>query len=463
MRVCMISEGCYPVRTGGLSSLAHFLIRAMTNVRFDVYAITSPEFTEPTYPKLPNVNSFIISPLMTPFPGRVTKVPARLSAAVARSMKNCLYGRPLDLEVMVYGHRYYGLDKSWLLSRECWNSIVEYYRSKAPDQPFVDCYWNILNIYALVFDILSVLYRLPRADLYHALSAGHAGITGSLGKLLYKRSFVLTEQGLFLVERQKELSRQDITAFYREQHMRFAETIVKTVYKYADRVVPPSTRHVAIETALGLNPDKIEIIRNGIEVGKFTPGPSTNGSTPVVGCFARVVAIKGLEVLIKAAKIILERQVADFVVLGEVQEEEYYQECLKLVRQEGIGDHFRFMGHVDTLDWYRKVDVFTLSSHSEGVPYALLEAMSCGLPSVCTAVGGIPDILVDGTGYLVPPNQPEQLAEKIMILLNDKELRRRMGTKATQVANEKYDVRDMADRFENLYGRLINERQRTVN
>jgi len=459
----MVTEGSYPIRTGGLSTLAHFLIRAMNNVRFHVYAVTSPEFTKPTYPKLPNVASYIIAPLMTPFPDKAIKMPAKVSAGIARSMQNTLYGTPLDLEVIVNAYKYYGLDKSWLLSRECWDSIIDYYSKNAPDEPFVDSYWNIFNLYALVFDILSVLPKLPKADIYHALSAGHAGIISALGKLLYKRSFILTEQGLYLIERQQELSRQDITEFYRSQHMRFAETIVKTVYKYSDRVVPPSSRHVAIETGLGLPIGKIKIIRNGIEVDKFVPGPLRNGSIPAVGCFARVVSIKGIEVLIEAARIILEKQKADFFVLGEVQEEDYYQECLKLVERVGIGDRFKFMGHVNTLDWYRKVDIFTLSSHSEGVPYALLEAMSCGLPSVCTAVGGVPDILTDGTGYLVPPNQPEQLADKLGLLIADRDLRRQMGEKASRVANEKYDVRDMAANFEKLYREVIDERQSAGN
>ncbi len=453
----MVSEGSYPIRFGGLSTLAHFLIRAMQTTRFDVYAITTPEFTKPAYPKLPNVDSIIVAPLTTPFPSRRSKLPARVADGVARSIQNTLHGRPLDLEVIIDAYRDYGLDKNWLLSRACWDSITNYCQDNAPDEPFVDSYWNIFNLYALVLDILSVLPQLPRADVYHALSAGHAGIISAMGKLLYGGSLVLTEQGLYLNERQKELSRHDVTEFFRKHHMRFAETIVKTVYKYADRVVPPSQKHVAIETGLGLPIEKIEIIQNGIEVDKFLPGPPRNGGTPVVACFARVVAIKGIEVLIRAAKIVLDKQKADFLVLGEVQEEDYYQECLQLVSQMGIGDRFKFMGHVDPIDWYHNVDIFALSSHSEGVPYALLEAMSCGLPSVCTAVGGVPEIVVEGTGYVVPPNQPDQLAEKLGVLIGDRDLRVRMGQKATREANEKYDVRVMAARFQDLYRTVMSE------
>ncbi len=454
----MVTEGSYPIRFGGLSTLAHFLIRAMETTRFDVYAVTTPEFTKLAYPRLPNVDSIIIAPLNTPFPEKTPRLPRRISDAVANSMQSILHGAPLDLEVIVDAYRDHGLDKSWLVSRSCWDSIVDYCQASAPDEPFVESYWNIFNLYSLVFDILSVLPKVPKADVYHALSAGHAGIISAMGKLLYGGSLVLTEQGLYLVERQKELSRHDVTEFFRKQNMLFAESVVKTVYRYSDRVVPPSQKHVAIETGLGLPIEKIEIIQNGIEVDRFLPGPPRNGGTPVVACFARVVAIKGIEVLIRAARIVLDKQKADFLVLGEVQEEDYYQECLRLVNQMGIGDSFKFMGHVDPMYWYHNVDIFALSSHSEGVPYALLEAMSCGLPSVCTAVGGVPEIVVEGTGYVVPPDQPAQLAEKLGVLIGDRELRLQMGRKANREANEKYDVRVMASRFAELYQAVIDER-----
>jgi len=74
------------------------------------------------------------------------------------------------------------------------------------------------------------------------------------------------------------------------------------------------------------------------------------------------------------------------------------------------------------------IDVFALTSVSECFPIALLEAMACGRPAVCTAVGGIPEILNDGeTGYLVPPKDPQQLAVRLLDLLSDPRTARRMG------------------------------------
>jgi len=175
----------------------------------------------------------------------------------------------------------------------------------------------------------------------------------------------------------------------------------------------------------------------------------------LVGCFARIVPIKGITTLIKAAKIVCDTTSADFVVVGEVQDEEYYKECQILVEKLGLKDRFKFIGYANSVEWYKKVDVFTLSSNSEGVPYALLEAMSCGLPCVCTDVGGISEILADGLGFVVPPGQPDSLAQKIRLLLGNKELRMEMGQRATKAANEKYTIGEMVEHFRNLYKGLM--------
>jgi len=81
--------------------------------------------------------------------------------------------------------------------------------------------------------------------------------------------------------------------------------------------------------------------------------------------------------------------------------------------------------------------------------------MSCGLPSVCTAVGGVPEILSGGAGFVVPPGQPDKLAEKYCALLEDKALRLSMGQIATQKAQTQYTIRRMGQEFRNLYQGLV--------
>jgi glycosyltransferase involved in cell wall biosynthesis len=225
--------------------------------------------------------------------------------------------------------------------------------------------------------------------------------------------------------------------------------------------VPPCHSHIAIEQEFGADLDKIEVIANGIDCNRFVPGPPRDEAPLVVGCFARVVPIKGITVLIRAAETVLKKHQAKFIVIGDIQDEDYYHECQELVEELGLKDHFRFTGHVNSLEWYHHVDIFVLPSLSEGVPYALLEAMSCGLPCVCTAVGGVPEILSDvSVGYVVPPNEPDSLAEKICELLENEPLRKRMGLRATELAGEKYTIEGMVKKFRRLYEGLLNGNSR---
>jgi len=87
------------------------------------------------------------------------------------------------------------------------------------------------------------------------------------------------------------------------------------------------------------------------------------------------------------------------------------------------------------------IDVFVLTSTSECFPISVLEAMACARPAVCSAVGGIPEVIKDGeTGYLVPPKNPPQLAARLVNLLRDPQTARRMGTAARARVEAEFDL-----------------------
>ena len=458
MRVCIIAEGSYPIIRGGLSEWAHMLIKALKDVTFDVYCITPTEESKwkPVYEKFPNVDRVIIKPLIRTKTGvKTSNAPQKVSSALVKLLENVMNGEPADFEKFVRLQGITAVNKGWLTSKDYWAFVVSAYYKNYPKGSFAEYFWTFNGLNSILLDSLQFIREIPKADVYHSLSSGFAGFAGSIAKTVWDSPLVITEQGLYLVERSDELSRQNVSEWYRSQLIRFSESLVKTSYKYADKIVPPCHSHMNIEKQLGADPGKIVMIKNGIETDRFVPSTSKNGHTPLVGCFARVVPIKGITTLIKAAKIVCDKFPADFVVVGEIQDEAYYEECKKMVEKLGIADRFKFIGHANSVEWYHKVDVFTLSSNSEGVPYALLEAMSCGLPCVCTDVGGISEILADGLGYVVPPGQPERLAQEIYNLLENKELRIEMGQRATMVAREKYTIKEETENIHNLYKGLV--------
>jgi glycosyltransferase involved in cell wall biosynthesis len=99
-----------------------------------------------------------------------------------------------------------------------------------------------------------------------------------------------------------------------------------------------------------------------------------------------------------------------------------------------------------------------LSTGSEGLPLAILEAMATGLPVVASAVGGVPELIVEGeTGFLVPPGDAEALGTALRTLVADPELRLRMGRAARARATEKFDLPEMRQAHLDLYERLLAE------
>ncbi len=458
MKVCVVSEGTYPITLGGLSAWIHLLMKHMDDVEFDVISISSTENPEIVYERLPNVKNIIIKPIHRANPPRKYHLPGDSSKDLAFLLSNSLYGYPINVEGMVEMATKYRIGKRWLNSEDFWNSVVTYYGDNLAGKEFLEYFWTNTSYYTSLLDAMSYIPELPDADIYHALSSGMAGFTASLAKAAHKRPFVLTEQGLYLVERHDELSRLPLAEFAKQQIIRFSEVLVKTAYNTADCIVPPCYNHVRIEKELGADVRKIKVISNGIEVENFVPGPPREGGRLLIGSSARVVPIKGIHILIQAAKLVREQFDADFVVFGNFQDKEYTERCFRMVEESGLKDHFIFTGHVaNPLEWYQKLDIMVLASLSEGVPYALLEAMCCRLPCVCTAVGGVPEILPDeSVGFVVPPNNAEKMAEKLCLLLRDKDLRRSVGEKAEIRAREKYNISEMADEFRHLYEGMIN-------
>ncbi len=99
--------------------------------------------------------------------------------------------------------------------------------------------------------------------------------------------------------------------------------------------------------------------------------------------------------------------------------------------------------------------MFTLASHYEGFPVALMEGLALGLPAVVTAVGGMPDAVTDGTqGVLVPPGRPDQLADAYLRLAKDEPWRLRLGAAAYQRGAE-FDIRRAVRRIEATYTALV--------
>jgi glycosyltransferase involved in cell wall biosynthesis len=113
----------------------------------------------------------------------------------------------------------------------------------------------------------------------------------------------------------------------------------------------------------------------------------------------------------------------------------------------------------DVPELLRQLDIFVLSSTTEGISLTLLEAMATELPVVATNVGGNPEVVLDGeTGYIVPSHNPEEMANKLLLLINDKKLRQQMGFKGRERVIENFSIIETARKYEALYREVLNKR-----
>ena len=125
----------------------------------------------------------------------------------------------------------------------------------------------------------------------------------------------------------------------------------------------------------------------------------------------------------------------------------------------GLGERFVLTGYrADVPDLMAAADIFTLGSAFEGLPVSIMEAMAAGLPTVATAVGGVPEAVVDGeTGILVPPHSPGQLADALVLLARDLD-RRAVMSESARRGSEVFDIRNAMVAQESAYGSLTRRR-----
>ena len=205
----------------------------------------------------------------------------------------------------------------------------------------------------------------------------------------------------------------------------------------------------------GINPRKIITIPNGIPVNKYQAKINHNHNHKIIiGCLGRLIEAKDYFSMFKAVKILKEKS---FNVELHVAGDGHLKSKLReYIFDNGMEDTIKLLGFKNAEQFFKKIDIFVISSIREGMPVALLEAMSCGLPVAATKVGGILELIYDGyNGLLSEPKQPEELSKNIETLINDPDLCIRFGENARNTIIEKYDIKKIAGRFGKLYLKLL--------
>jgi glycosyltransferase involved in cell wall biosynthesis len=230
--------------------------------------------------------------------------------------------------------------------------------------------------------------------------------------------------------------------------------LIKLVWRHASAVVANSQGLKSIAAQFnGSIP--IEVIPNGINSTNFYPGERE--LTPARLLFVgRLVYQKGGDILLDALAKVKDHDWELSIVGDGPRRPDWENQADKL----GIKDRVHFRGWLDKADLlkqYQKANIFVLPSRHEGMPNVVLEAMGCGLPVIATRIAGSEDLVLDGTtGYLINPDNPQELSEALLKLIDHREDIKRMGEAARARVVESFSWDSVADRYLTLLTRARN-------
>ncbi|MBI5004935.1 MAG: glycosyltransferase [Candidatus Lloydbacteria bacterium] len=304
---------------------------------------------------------------------------------------------------------------------------------------------------AVFFKLLS-LFKKERPDIVH-LHSSKAGALGALAaRLAGVEKIIFTAHGWAFNEPRFFLSRAAIWLVSWLTTLLAHRIIVITKKEYAQTLAMPL-----------ITAKKIAYIPNGIDNIHFLPkkeaqekllGPqakSIDADTIWIGTISELTANKGLKYAIEATAIIKKGAASPFVfvVIGEGEERKALEK--QIVDYKLSGTVFLAGYKKDAHTLLKAFDIFTLTSLKEGLPYALLEAGAAGLPTVASNVGGIPDIVGEESGILVPPQNPEAIAQALKKLITDRSAQKPTEEPGARRIQETYSLQKMLHDTVSLY------------
>lgn len=235
--------------------------------------------------------------------------------------------------------------------------------------------------------------------------------------------------------------------------------IDRKILKMSDRITAVSKACAdELNKLYDISPINITVVGNGVDTDSFVPG-KMNFDKSYILYVGRLNTRKGIIDLINSAEYIYNSDTkidVEFILVGDGPLKNY---LIKMLQNKGLDKYFTFTGIVDRsmlLKYYQNATIHVLPSYQEGLPTVVLEAMSCGVPTVATNIPGTSELIINNeTGLLVEPRNPEMLAGALLRILIDNKLRISMGLKARENAKKYYDWNIITDRIENIYQGLL--------
>jgi glycosyltransferase involved in cell wall biosynthesis len=495
--VCLLLEGTYPYVLGGVSAWVHQIITGLPDITFSIFYIgAAPDPEAKRHYDVPSnvieITEVFLHEKLTRREMKPKRLPAEMRTVLYEAFSRFhlaadvperldYFWTLLDTLEETRGKLRFG---NLLRNREPWEILHDVYDRFCPDESFIDFFWTVRFLHLPLWNLWQSLDRIPRAKMYHSVSAGYAGLVGAIAARRHQVPFLLTEHGIYTKERIAEISQADWIYEPDRFQINYAEGLGKlkqmwinlfffmghVAYQTADRIITLYEGNAHTQVEFGADREKIEIIPNGMEPSAFDElyhqqlaRWQTNPEKKYIGFIGRVVPIKDVKTLLRAARIVCDKMPnAYFMIAGPYAEDPvYFDECQKIVKMLHIEDRVDFMGRQKIMDVLPKMDVIVLTSISEGLPLVILEGFACGKPVVSTDVGAcremvfgrtIPDRQLGRAGRITKIMSAADTANALVSILDKPETVVKMAKAARARTEQFYSMKQMLDDYRRLYG-----------
>lgn len=464
MKICMVAEGCYPYVVGGVSGWIHSMIKAFPQHEFIILAIISDRKQSGKFQyEMPDNVSAVYEAYLNDVDwskGKHKKI--KLDKKQYRALQSVILGYKTDWDTLfaMCQKKEFSID-ALLMGEDFFHVVEECYEAKYSQIVFSDFLWTMRSIYLPLFLILHT--KIPRADVYHCVATGYAGVLGGMAGYLYHCGLLVSEHGIYTREREEEILKASwVSGIYKDIWIEQFKKMSRLAYDRADAVTALYGHARKLQTELGCDISITHVTPNGIDVDSFAdiPGkqPEDEGFINI-GAVLRVTPIKDVKTMIRAFAFAAERvpNLKLWIMGPRDEDKEYAEECYELVEVLGLKNVI-FTGRIQVKEYLGRMDFTILTSISEGQPLTILESYAAHKPVIATDVGNCRELIYGeegdtfGTaGILTHIMNTEELAEAMRKLALSAELRQEMGEIGFKRVNTYYRIEQMREKFDSLY------------
>ncbi|MFD1720158.1 GT4 family glycosyltransferase PelF [Amnibacterium endophyticum] len=519
--IAIVCESTYPYLKGGLSAVVHQLCEAHPDYRIGIIHIawdrSSP--TVPLYDVPPQVQW--VMPVyqslqehagtFKAFRPRDSRVPGRHRRAVVTRLFDALDAHFAGDDGPLWALWDDGVNpvtrtfRLWplLSSTEFMQAATQYFAGSGLS--FADLFWQVREFFSLAYCVSDL--HFPKAHVYHSHTTGAAGLLAAAAARQHGTSFFLTEHNLYVRDTINTLMNRSLATEVSVDEWRTITEYTTADFEPTTAVVDPKLRGwlgwfarsgvvayraadfisylypdaIREAAALGGPGEKSHVLPNGVRPADFAAARDEYRNRQErdaddriwrLACAARVVPIKGQMDLLEALALLLEAGVTNWEldVMGPENEQPAYVEaCKRRAHELGLDGRVRFLGTVNLRERFGGYDALVLPSHNEGQPIVVLEAMTVGLPTIGTYVGGMKQLVEDDIrvtiddeavllgpcGLLAQPRRPEDLAAKLGRLLQDRVLYEALSRNAQERVERYFHLDSAMGMYRVVYSTML--------